>query len=345
MFTKSITFVIGAGAGVDIRMPLGKDLAEQISEALIVDDSDEFNPRVLNKIIARFINRNPEWKSPYLNAAATISNGIHYANSIDDFLESHLENVPLLKLGKMLIALKILEAEKNSLLYVDGNNELNTLSGPIISKSWFSVLGKLMFSGHTPAGLDDAFKNLSFVNFNYDRGLEQFLTHSIAARFNVPLSQSASLVADLKIFHPYGSLGEIGFPFTNGGLRFGGKDDDDINQISEKIFTYSEQTKLMANERANIHAAIAEAEIIVFLGFAFHEVNMQLLNSHNGIVAKKIIGTSIGMSNLDVEDVTASLKDLFNPIKILANIDPPQISLFPISCADLLAQHQRLLSD
>jgi hypothetical protein len=344
MITKKITFIIGAGAGVDVSMPMGDRLAQDISAMLVVQDENGFSPRVRHNGIASFISRDSAAKAEYLKAAADISDGIYHAKSIDDFLESHLNNNPILKIGKLSIAARILEEEKTSKLFVDPSNIYNSLNNRLLAKSWFSVLAKLMFSGQKPGDLAGAFSNISFINFNYDRCLEQFLTYSISARFIVSPDQSASLVSSLKIFHPYGSLGSIGFPFTIGGLRYGGNQSDDIYQLSQNIRTYSEYSDHNKGELEKIQIALAEAEILVFLGFAFHGPNMKLLKPKQGIAAKKIIGTSIGMSQFDVEDVTASLNDFVTAERQYTS-DYPQIALFPIPCADLLLQHQRMLSD
>jgi hypothetical protein len=61
--------------------------------------------------------------------------------------------------------------------------------------------------------------------------------------------------------------------------------------------------ELISQIRAEVH----RAECIVFLGFAFHNQNLQLLRPSEPLSPRPIFATASGMSDSDVEVVSHSL--------------------------------------
>ena len=81
-------------------------------------------------------------------------------------------------------------------------------------------------------------------------------------------------------------------------------------KLASRIKTYTEQ---VANAELNtqLAAEIHRAACIVFLGFACHSQNIQLLRPSEPISTRHIFGTAYGMSDSDVDVVSQSLASFF----------------------------------
>jgi len=90
----------------------------------------------------------------------------------------------------------------------------------------------------------------------------------------VPRCARSSLV----IYHPYGQVGFMPWDDGNPKVNFGGTDYGDIVGLSGQIRTFNEQMedKVQLDE---IRQRVADAKRIVFLGFHFHNQNMELLKA------------------------------------------------------------------
>ena len=126
---------------------------------------------------------------------------------------------------------------------------------------------------------DKIFDNLSIVNFNYDRCIEQFLARAICELFRKSDAEIHPLMERLQIFHPYGQVGHM--QWARNGLRkvgFGDVDYEDLIGVANEIRTFNEQIE-EGEELKIIREKIASAQRIVFLGFHFHSQNMELLKA------------------------------------------------------------------
>jgi hypothetical protein len=84
--------------------------------------------------------------------------------------------------------------------------------------------------------------------------------------------------------------------------------------LADAIKTYTEQIDA-AEIIAKLVAEVEQAECIVFLGFAFHSQNMQMLRSPKKPERDKFIyGTAYKMSDADVEVVSEQLVTFFQPV-------------------------------
>jgi len=130
------------------------------------------------------------------------------------------------------------------LLYLEQRHKLNN--------GWYSYL----FDNITYPGGEWREGQLSIINFNYDRSLNEFLTRSFAS---INQSQNFSLFKECRAYGSLGSCeygsrhsaksasGEINF------IRFGGSATDELTEM------------------------LKEAENIAFLGFGFDDMNMNYL--------------------------------------------------------------------
>ena len=124
MFKKRTLFIVGAGAGVEVGMPVGKALAENIATKLNVL-YDDWGQKLVSgdeQLFSQIARRHQNEANTYQRAAWTIRDGILLINSIDDFLDTHAGNWRVQEIGKAAIVRSILEAERQSKLFVNGSS-------------------------------------------------------------------------------------------------------------------------------------------------------------------------------------------------------------------------------
>lgn len=320
MFKSRTVFVIGAGAGCDFNMPTGERLATDVAKRLNIrfkEFSREHtgDKAVVNALLLHTQNNGQRGNiNPYLQEGALpIYSGVQLSNSIDTFMEIHSDSERVQLCGKLAIANAIAEAERGSRLYVDPRElERKHLDLGGLTDTWLVRLFRILNSGVSRANLDTLFSNISFINFNYDRCLETFFHRAVAAVYQLTLAQSAEFVdTNLKVIHPYGSIGPLPRQGINGAIPFGVEFDYGAQQllnVSKGIRTYNEQVADGASLDA-LRESLSLAEAIVFFGFAFHPQNVTLLAPGTPTNVKRMYGTAIGISPPDCEIVEHQLRE------------------------------------
>ena len=239
-----------------------------------------------------------------------------------------------MEIEKLAIVSTILNSEKNSNIFVDSDNIHKKLKLIDVKGSWLSILFQLMASGVNHAEPEMSFENITFVNFNYDRCLEHFFHHAIAARFGIEFIKAKHVSDRAKIIHPYGDLGQIG-PFANGAnSRFGYEPNKDLTEVARGIRTYAEQQNGDDGIIQDLRKEISEADTLVFLGFAFHDQNLNLLQPTEKIHANQIFGTSLGMSANDTNLAQSWIKSLVENENLAVQLEPD-------TCADFIRKYQK----
>jgi hypothetical protein len=83
--------------------------------------------------------------------------------------------------------------------------------------------------------------------------------------------------------------------------------------------------------------ALSDAERLVFLGFGYHRQNMELLSEGVTPNAKRVYGTSLGLSKSDAEVVTRQLSFFYRePYR-----DHHEAVLLPMTCVEFIDEHFR----
>lgn len=348
MFKSRTVFVVGAGSGCDYNMPTGERLAADIATRLDIRFPDFSHQHTGDRAVVNALRLHVQHNgqrgdiNPYLQEGAwPICTGVRLSNSIDTFMEIHSENERVQVCGKLAIASSIVEAERGSHLYVGDHERADKkldLSG--LTDTWLVRLFRIVNSGVSKANLRALFSNVSFINFNYDRCLETFFCRAVAAVYQMPLEQAAEFVdTHLKVFHPYGSIGPLPRQGVNGAIPFGmdfGYEAQRLLDISKGIRTYNEQVE--DGEALNeLREELAEADAIVFMGFAFHPQNVELLSPQMPTKVQRIYGTAIGISPPDCEVVERQLRDALG-----ARTADTRFHLrYDLDCAALLDQFSR----
>jgi SIR2-like domain len=345
MFKSKTLFVIGAGAGVEINMPLGGDLSEKIAK-LLWNSGQYFAGNVNSSQIHNLFNEVARdgrfYWSDLDKAANQISEAVRVALSIDTFLDSYQHSEAHKFVGKLGIAKAILNSERASKL---APNAQRTSPFPLtgVSGTWLVNLAQLLFTGRDQREAAGVLDEVAFINFNYDRCLEVFLVRALKVYFDLGEADAQRIVRNARIYHPYGRLGSV-FSGDDDFLPFA---DDRANPIpaSERLSTFTES---IADQGllTGIQQAYAEAKTIVFLGFAFHEQNMRVLGEQadktRPKAADNVYATTYGVSDSDAaiirNQIGASLRGRGpRPAETY-------IRTFPGSCSQLFAEYWRSLT-
>jgi hypothetical protein len=307
MFTKRTLFICGAGTSQEAGLPIGTELIEKIRTTTDVRyDMAGTAPAgkgdfgLLHDISGHALDRAREFQ----RAGLKIRDGAGFSSSIDDFLDVHRNDPEVTLYGKAAIAKCILDAEKESQLFVPQNRKFNSDQ---IRGTWFVKFMHILGRGVPRESALSIFNNVAFVVFNYDRCIEYFLLHALQNLFSISHNEARSALQKLTIIHPYGSIGLVDrAPF--------GQADMNCADLAGEIKTYTEQIQASGLGPA-INAELQRAERIVFLGFAFRGENMRFFAPSQPLQDKNVYGTAYNMSDSDVEIVTSELARLFqNPL-------------------------------
>jgi hypothetical protein len=304
MFRVPTVFVIGAGAGFDVGMPLGDRLSQTIGKKLRIafeGNQQTGGDHLIMEAMRQHARANKQDANVYRRAAFGVADGIAYSRSIDSYLHAHKDNKPLQVCGKLAIAQTILEQEKGSALAAQKGNAFRDATA--VNESW---LGAFMYGLQegvvVSENLGDIFKHLTIVNFNYDRCIEHFLFHAMQAWSHKDGREVAEHMKGLRIYHPYGSVGDL--PWQSGeGIEFGAEADEfGLLKSSSRIRTFNEEVE-DRTKTGEIQDAIRNATRVIFLGFHFHPQNVDLItppNAQSGGANQFAYATALNRSSHDV---------------------------------------------
>lgn len=219
--------------------------------------------------------------------------------SVDAFLAVQTDK-QYVKLGKSAIAASLILLEKKATL--QSRSELK-----LYEYLWQRLAG-------TPGTY--ASNRLSIITFNYDRSFEYFLRQVLFACHpecrKEPLDFDAAL-SHFEVLHIYGSLGaldQMSAAYLPYDLQFhkGSMTSGVIAQSASRLQLYNETTTdKSVTER--IAQVLKEAEIVCFLGFGFHELNIRRLEFF-GLGRNpnaKLFGSAYGLGEGQCEPVRQML--------------------------------------
>jgi hypothetical protein len=335
MFNRRTLFVCGAGTSFEAGLPLGVGLAEAIATKMDVRydrggyqqvGSGDFN--LYDDIKQALPNQHNE----HQQAAWVIRNGLGFAQSIDDFLDQHRSNAHINTYGKAAIVKTVLEAEQASDLYFNPF-EGGRFRGEELANTWFVKFMYMLGRGIPKENVRQIFDNISFIVFNYDRCIEFFLFHALQRLYNIGENEASAIMDDLSIIHPYGSIGSLReVPFGTTRADYVG--------LAKRIRTYTEQIEIAGE----IAVEVARAQSIVFLGFAYHSQNLQIIRPQAPVPMIPVYGTAYKMSNSDIDVVSRRLVGFFLPDES-GQDRRVQIKLEnKLTCADLFDNYARSLT-
>jgi hypothetical protein len=325
MFKVPTVFVIGAGTGFDVGMPLGDKLSQIIGEKLRITfegNQQTSGDSLIMEAMRQHAKANGQNANVYRRAAFRVAGGIPYSRSIDSYLHAHKDDKPLQVCGKLAIARTILEHEKGSALAAQKGHEFRDPTK--VNGSW---LGAFMYGLQegimVSENLGDIFKHLTIVNFNYDRCIEHFLFNAMQAWSHKDEREVAELMKGLRIYHPYGSVGDL--PWQSGdGIEFGAEVDEfGLLKSSSRIRTFNEEVE-DTTKIGEIRDAMCAASRVIFLGFHFHPQNLALITPPNAQsrAAKQVVyATALNRSSHDVTLIQDQISKMGIPRCFIDNWD------------------------
>jgi len=285
---KRTVFIVGAGASTDFGLPLGSKLAEQISDIV----RDEINSRCQGPLFDSVLRSGipGEWGE----AARDLSGGLVVARSIDRFLDSRRSDRLVIEFGKRGIAEAIARSERSSFIGNLPGEEWGQVHQALANSNgtWLAGLFGMLQEGCPPADCANVFGSCAFITFNYDRCIERYLQFAFRHTLNQSSDAADAHVDAIPIVHVYGSLGSLpsqgdeGIPF--------GPSPNRVDDAAASIRTFTEGALDGTLEEA--HRLIAEAELLVFLGFGFDPLNVRALFPERLSKGLPITGTSMGLS-------------------------------------------------
>jgi hypothetical protein len=317
MYEPKTLFVVGAGASQEAGLPTGNELTATIAEKVDIkfrNYNEQYSGELEIAAALRFQARNVDGTrgdiNPYLNACWHIRDAMPQAISIDSFID-HQGDDKIEFCGKLAIVRSILEAEKNSLLFVDERQDQTTINFNALEKTWYKIFMQILSDGCHRKNINQIFEGVSFIVFNYDRCIEHFLFHALQNYYGIQSDEAADILQELTIIHPYGMVGRLQWQGDGGDTRFGtNADGEQLLSLVGQIKTYTERIEDEKVTEA-IRQLLGYAKTVMFLGFSFHGLNMKLIKPSR-TSSKRVFATAKGMSDSDCDIIVQQIVDLFD---------------------------------
>jgi hypothetical protein len=332
--------VIGAGASYEFGLPVGEELKKQISTALNYRQEAGYiksGDGLIYDAIRFAAQRAGETPTRYMAAATSIAEGLLLTYSIDNYLNNHRGDDAVEMCGKLAIVRSIIAAEERSKLYAANDAPIDFQKS---EATWAVRLVRALTEQCTVDEISDRLSSVTFIVFNYDRCLEHVLMHAFSQAYRIDRNKAAKIVNRLKIYHPYGRVGKLPWMEEKDDeevIAYGGDlDPGRLYRLARGIKTFTEGTKEGDSDILAIRESVQHAERFVFLGYAYHKLNMQLMigDTPRMPINRVGYGTAYGMSEQDRHDVVSKLNEHFYG----------GMSINRVTCYELFHEFSRALS-
>jgi len=340
-------YIIGAGASQEVNLPTGYELKRMIAELLDMDfdyDKQTRGDRLIVMALREYVKQSDDRRgdiNPYLEEAQHIKDAMPQAISIDNFIDTQKGKDALALCGKLSIIRAILKSEKDSLLYFKKDHVDSTIQFGALENTWYLPFFQLITENCGKDDLEGRLKSISLIVFNYDRCIEHFLLYAFKNYYRVSEQEASKLVSYINIYHPYGKVGHLPWQDPNNATEYGETPKAlKLLKLVESIKTFTEGTNPDSSDIVQIKEEINNAERLVFLGFAFHKLNMEFLKPKNvsqlDKTHRKVFATALGMSLSDKNIVISQINGLFK--------NAVYSELSNLTCKKLFSEFWRSLS-
>jgi hemerythrin superfamily protein len=347
---RRITFVIGAGASHEAGLPTGDSLKKIIAEYLQpkTNDFGEYSckDRNLNMALRQHCSGDNDFNS-HLIAGNTIHAALPLASSIDNFIHSRKGEPEIEFMEKLGISHAILDAESKNFQFVSKTNLYDPPNFKALENTWYNRLMKLINTNCEKTQLKDRLSSITLVIFNYNRCVEHFLYHALKTYYPITDQESADLINGMEIYHPYGTVGNLPWQSGKSGKEFG----SDINpknliDSAASIKTFTEGTDPESPEIGGIQTAILKTQMVVFLGFGYIDLNLDLLapksikSRERKHIHASLLGTAYDISDSNRDAIIYGLQERLPMDTGEINLDNEP----KLGCAQLFDKYDRTLS-
>ena len=228
------------------------------------------------------------------------------APSIDNYLHTHSLDSRVQACGKLAIASCILSAEKKSKLASESQVLPNLRQ---MSETWLGALFSLLVEAGTLDSFVTRLERIRFIVFNYDRCLEHFLHSALRVYFKCSEDEAKQALSGLDLCHPYGTVGSLPWQEQSPTVNFGGLEYwDSLWNVATQIQTFTEQVE--GGTRDILRQMIEDADQLIFLGFAFHDLNIDLICPTDGDKAsRRVYASAYGISEPNSKQIVNMLDD------------------------------------
>ena len=273
MIRKNTVFILGAGASADFNYPIGYKLRDAICHNL---KDNRPNAEKIAKALAE-----DEEDVPYIaDAVQKFRDSFYYSSesTIDAFIQNNYEAYG--NIAKLAIAQVLVEVEDDEALHANPQ------------KNWYMNLYKAM---RTNPPDDFHRNNVSFITFNYDLSLDQFIHNSLLHSSTKINDESCKQILEkIPIIHLYGQLGYLSWQNSEAPREYGSKKltGYQFKQMAKNIKTGFDSFDVKSDTKfIKTVQLINEAENIYFIGFGFDRFNLERLPIRR-MTGKYIIATS-----------------------------------------------------
>lgn len=344
--SKKTVYVVGAGASFEIGLPTGEKLKEHISDLL--DMKFDYRSQVSgdNAILQALRNytsndRTNNILNEYIRECRHISENMPLAISIDNFIDSERGNEKLALCGKISIVRSILESERNSKIFLNKNDYESSFDFSSLEKTWYLSFFRSLTENCNIDDLAERLNKITLIIFNYDRCIEHFLIHGLMSYYGLDKNTASKILESLCIIHPYGTIGTLPWQdqTSSTSVDFGGSlQSSQLIDYAQRIRTFTEGAHSVQMEQ--LIQCMCDTSRLVFLGFAFHKLNMKLLggNVPDGYANPNLIdcfATAFETSKSDQESIRNSINYLYNK--------PFNINLENSTCCQIFSDYSRSL--
>lgn len=330
MITQQTVFILGAGASAPYGYPTGAGLKD-----IICDEINElFELLIPRSEIVHKSYEEDHKKAIEENSVAFIK---RFCESPIDLIDSFLaRNHDLSQIGKTLIALCILNAERKSRF-------LREIIAEERIYDWYGLLFNIMVEELKDEDGYLDFKNnrVDFITFNYDRSLEYFLYDKLKTTYgSIDLIKNRPVdLIPFRFIHVYGKIDNFEWEDPPGLAYKSEYYIRDILRVGGNIKLIHERDNEFLDD---IKKTIAKASKIFFLGFGYDEDNMRALSwPENFNEDKRILGTAFNLPQSRIKEIRAMIQKGFK--------NPGLGSVYPIikllDCRSLLDEYRNLLNE
>ncbi len=339
--------VVGAGASAEFNLPLGRGLAKKIgSDANFEYDWFPNRLKSGNPDLFAALNRACETHyadvnmESYIAAGKEIAAAMREASSIDSFIHSRDGDKAIEIVAKLGIVNSILREEKHSKLWYEARHVQDTIRFDQIQDTWLPKLTNLIWDGVPKAAVRDRLRQVTLIIFNYDRCVEHYLLHSLKNYYPIDDLEAQDILQDLSIIHPYGTVGYLPWELVSPAVEFG----DSVStarllQAVAGIRTFTEQ---LADDQLTDHikSSVGKSSLMIFLGFAFHKQNVELLTPRKAGNQRQVFATALNMSKPVADMLERKLASTFSDGR------PGRVSLdSDCTCGDLFDKYGALFGE
>ncbi|MAO65655.1 MAG: hypothetical protein CL666_11715 [Balneola sp.] len=344
MVNNRTVIVLGAGGSKEFDLPIGNELIEEIGDLLKFRPGyHQVSDDLIDKAFRVYSSNNRETRKKLDEASLAITHALPLTISIDNLIDAHRGNKEIEVCSKMAIVRAILNAERRSQLFIDKSKRGKKLNFEDTKNTWLNLLFKIITENATIEDITERLSNFVFVVFNYDRCLEHFLYHAFQSYYNVSANVAIDLLAHLNVHHMYGKVGELPWIDYNSSIDFGEEPTPHkLVKLINEIKTFTENKDEEKDELEAIHRHIESAKNMIFLGFAYHKLNMELLaldgREHSDLNSTRYYGTAYQISDSNTDEIIRQLSKI-------GGLDRSRINIHnKLTCYELFNEYWRTFS-